>query len=355
MLDQHRKEMHEQFSQILSAIGKSKTPKPEAPTFAITTRSGVSTRDPPFPVPLKPTPANHTEGAIEKEGPEGAEPNITHNEDPVPWHPFFTNPPTIIHMPKGAKVLKDLLSHKEKLEKAASSVKLSEECSAIIQRSLPKNKETQEASHFHVSSDPWQVCMNLLVKVSKFIFPVDFVVLEIDEDELVPIILGRPFLATTRVVIDVREGKLSFRVGSEIVTFNIRKSMKSKHSRDDYLYCADYTAKLIQEQWVDMVDHDGKWTKVEEEEDSNEENNQLPVVISSALSTIKKAKLLEVLKNHKRAIAWSIADIKGIDSSFCTHKILMEDEFKPSVQPQRRVKLNIKNVVKKKAIKLLDA
>ncbi|GJZ03892.1 hypothetical protein Tco_0537167 [Tanacetum coccineum] len=68
-----------------------------------------------------------------------------------------------------------------------------------------------------------------------------------------------------------------------------------------------------------------------------QENNQLPVVISSVLSAVEKAKLLEVLKNHKGAIAWSIADIKGIDSSFCTHKILMEDEFKPSFQPQRRV------------------
>ncbi|GKD58668.1 hypothetical protein Tco_1296177 [Tanacetum coccineum] len=46
----------------------------------------------------------------------------------------------MIHMPKGAKVLKDLLLHKEKLEKAASSVKLSEECSAIIQRSLPQKE-----------------------------------------------------------------------------------------------------------------------------------------------------------------------------------------------------------------------
>ncbi|GJZ48694.1 hypothetical protein Tco_0602526 [Tanacetum coccineum] len=49
MLDQHRKELHKQFSQILSAIEKSKTPEREAPTFAITTRSGVSTQDPPFP------------------------------------------------------------------------------------------------------------------------------------------------------------------------------------------------------------------------------------------------------------------------------------------------------------------
>ncbi|GJT61094.1 hypothetical protein Tco_1004627 [Tanacetum coccineum] len=226
-----------------------------------------------------------------------------------------------------------------------------------------------------------------------------------DEDELVLIILGRPFLITARTVIDVHEGKLSLRVGSETVTFNIGKSMKSKHSRNDYIYCADHTAKLVQEQWVDIVNHDGKWTEDEEEEDSNEvlafsfyprtelveplewkalenrlklssveppklelkelpehleyaflqEDNQLPVVISSALSTVKKARLLEVLRNHKGAIAWSIADIKGIDSAFCTHKILMKDEFKPSVQPQRRVNPNIKEVVKKEVIKLLDA
>ncbi|GJV97045.1 hypothetical protein Tco_1548622 [Tanacetum coccineum] len=82
---------------------------------------------------------------------------------------------------------------------------------------------------------------------------------------------------------------------------------------------------------------------------------QLPVVISSALSTAEKSRLLEVLKNHKGAITWSITDIKGIDSSFCTHKILIEEEFKPSVQPQRRVNPNIKEVVKMEVIKLLDA
>ncbi|GJT99018.1 reverse transcriptase domain-containing protein [Tanacetum coccineum] len=100
---------------------------------------------------------------------------------------------------------------------------------------------------------PIGVCENLLVKISKFIFPIDFVVLEMDEDELVLIILGRPFLPTARAVIDVHERKLSLRVGSETVTFNIGKSMKSKHSHNDYLYCADYTAKLVQEQWVDTT------------------------------------------------------------------------------------------------------
>ncbi|GJU14078.1 hypothetical protein Tco_1136474 [Tanacetum coccineum] len=73
-----------------------------------------------------------------------------------------------------------------------------------------------------------------------------------------------------RAVIDVHKGKLSLRVRSETVTFKIRKSMKSKHSCDDYLYYADHTANLVQEQWANIVNHDGKWAKEEEEEDSNE-------------------------------------------------------------------------------------
>ncbi|GKG30547.1 hypothetical protein Tco_0423035, partial [Tanacetum coccineum] len=90
-----------------------------------------------------------------------------------------------------------------------------------------------------------------------------------DKDELVLIILGRPFLAIARVVIDVHEGKLSLRVENETVTFNIRKSMKSKYSRDDYLYCADHTPNLVREQWVDTFNHDGKWVQAEEDGDPN--------------------------------------------------------------------------------------
>nr|GEV06517.1 hypothetical protein [Tanacetum cinerariifolium] len=67
-----------------------------------------------------------------------------------------------------------------------------------------------------------------------------------------------------------------------------------------------------------------------------QENNQLLVVISSALSTVKKARLFEVLKNHKGAISLSIIDIKGNGSSFCAHKILMEDEFKSSCIEEER-------------------
>ncbi|GKC55918.1 hypothetical protein Tco_1083516 [Tanacetum coccineum] len=176
MLVQHRMELREQYSQILSAINKRETPEPEAPTFTITTRSRISTQNPPFPSPPQPAIDNLTEGETEKEGPKGAEPSIT--QEPVPRPSILyqssktSNPPfpsrlkkqkkddederllsifkkihinqpfleTMIHIPKGAKVLKDLLSHKEKLEKVASSIKLSEECSTIIQRSLPQKE-----------------------------------------------------------------------------------------------------------------------------------------------------------------------------------------------------------------------
>nr|GEY35485.1 ribonuclease H-like domain-containing protein [Tanacetum cinerariifolium]GEY35490.1 ribonuclease H-like domain-containing protein [Tanacetum cinerariifolium] len=98
MLDQHLKEIHEQFSQILSAIRESKTPKPESPNFAITTRSRVSTRDPLFLTLSKPTLAN-TEGATKKEGPDSAKLSITHNEEPVPRPSIFYQPSKLSNMP----------------------------------------------------------------------------------------------------------------------------------------------------------------------------------------------------------------------------------------------------------------
>ncbi|GJY59384.1 reverse transcriptase domain-containing protein [Tanacetum coccineum] len=65
--------------------------------------------------------------------------------------------------------------------------------------------------------------------------------------------------------------------------------------------------------------------------------------------------LIEVLKSHKRAIAWKLSDIKGINPEFCTHKILMEEDYEPTVQHQRRVNPKIHDVIKKEVEKLLDA
>nr|GEV08911.1 DNA-directed DNA polymerase [Tanacetum cinerariifolium] len=85
-----------------------------------------------------------------------------------------------------------------------------------------------------------------------------------------------------------------------------------------------------------------------------EGTDQLPVIISKDLQDEEKAALLKVLKSHKWATAWKISNIKGIDPRFCTHKILIEDDFKPAIQHQRRVNPKIHEVIKKEVIKLLD-
>ncbi|GKF33448.1 hypothetical protein Tco_0106648, partial [Tanacetum coccineum] len=86
-----------------------------------------------------------------------------------------------------------------------------------------------------------------------------------------------------------------------------------------------------------------------------EENNKFPVIISKDLSQDEKTSLINVLKNRKQAIAWKLSDIRGIDPEFCSHKILLEDDYEPSVQHQRRVNPKIHDVIKKEVEKLLDA
>nr|GEV24010.1 reverse transcriptase domain-containing protein [Tanacetum cinerariifolium] len=86
-----------------------------------------------------------------------------------------------------------------------------------------------------------------------------------------------------------------------------------------------------------------------------EESDKLPVIIAKDLKDVEKEALIKFLKSHKRAIAQKISDIKGIDLRFCTHKILMEEDYKPTVQSQRRVKPKIHDAIKKEVIKLLDA
>ncbi|GKB21751.1 hypothetical protein Tco_0855674, partial [Tanacetum coccineum] len=84
-------------------------------------------------------------------------------------------------------------------------------------------------------------------------------------------------------------------------------------------------------------------------------HNKLPVIISKDLSQDEKTSLINVLKNRKQAIAWKLSDIRGIDPEFCSHKILLEDDYEPSVQHQRRVNPKIHDVIKKEVEKLLDA
>nr|GEU66198.1 reverse transcriptase domain-containing protein [Tanacetum cinerariifolium] len=85
------------------------------------------------------------------------------------------------------------------------------------------------------------------------------------------------------------------------------------------------------------------------------DNNKWPVIIAKDLRVDEKSALLKVLKSRKQAISWKLTDIKGIDLEFCSHKILLEEDYTPKVQSQRRVNPKIHDVIKKEAEKLFDA
>lgn len=177
----------------------------------------------------------------------------------------------VTQMPNYANFLKDILANKRTLEDG-EIVKLNEECSAILQNKLPpKLKDPGSftipcqigAVHFDkalcdlgasINLMPYSVfeklgvgqvkntmvslqladrsikfargiVENVLIKVGKFVFPADFIVLEMEEDIEVPIILGRPFLATARALIEVSKGTLVLRLGEEKVIFNVSNAM----------------------------------------------------------------------------------------------------------------------------------
>jgi Reverse transcriptase (RNA-dependent DNA polymerase) len=79
------------------------------------------------------------------------------------------------------------------------------------------------------------------------------------------------------------------------------------------------------------------------------------VIVGAHLDATQTMKLLHELRLHKKAIGYSIEDLKGLNPSLCMHRILLEEDHKPSREPQRRLNPNLREVVKKEVIKLLDA
>nr|GEZ09397.1 reverse transcriptase domain-containing protein [Tanacetum cinerariifolium] len=231
------------------------------------------------------------------------------------------------------------------------------------------------------------VAEDVYVKVGSFHFLADFIVVDLDADPRVPLILGRSFLKTRRVLIDAFEGELTLRVGKEAITFNLNQTsrysanysnMTAKHIdvidmavksilRNDFLleevdaFLAIEDDLTSPEFYQPYLDPEGDILLLEaffNNDPSLPPSNQgnylpevhlpphleyaflegdekLPVIITNDLIVEEKIALITVLKSHKRAIAWKHCDIKGIDPEFCTHKILMEEDFKPAVQHQR--------------------
>lgn len=81
----------------------------------------------------------------------------------------------------------------------------------------------------HSAKRPYGIVKGVLVKIDKFVFVVDFMILEMPEDEKIPLILGRPFLETWRCMIDIEEGNMSLKVYDEELKINVRGAMKHKY------------------------------------------------------------------------------------------------------------------------------
>ena len=356
-------------------------------------------------------------------------------------------------MPSYVKFMKDILSQKRRLADF-ETVNLIEECSAILQRKLPQKLKDPgsftipctignaiferalcdlgasinlmplsifkrlglgEARPTTVTlqladrslKHPRGIIEDVLVKVDKFIFPADFIVLDMEEDKEIPIILGRPFLATGRAMIDVQRGELKLRVQEEEVKFNVFEAVRHP-AESDTCFMADIVEAIVSSQrdltnlveislvenepenlskeaeeyvkWMDSFGHnrrkyfeslgEGVKTPVPSIEQPPKMEQKplpshlkyaylgvestLPVIISASLNVLEEEKLLRVLRDHKQALGWSLADLKGIRPSMCMHRILLEDGHKPSVEAQRRLNPTMKEVVRKEVLKWLD-
>ena len=87
----------------------------------------------------------------------------------------------------------------------------------------------------------------------------------------------------------------------------------------------------------------------------DDEQKFCPVIISSELTKEQEDKLLEILKRNKKALGWTISDLKGISPLICSHHIYLENDVKPSREMQRRLNLNLRDVVKAEICKWLSA
>nr|GEV49239.1 reverse transcriptase domain-containing protein [Tanacetum cinerariifolium] len=318
----------------------------------------------------------------------------------------------LILMPKFASTLKALIGNKEKLSEMARTP-LNEHCSAVLLKKLLKKLGdpdkflipcdfsgmaecsaladlgacinlmqysmwkklslpdltptcmTLELADRSLSR-PVRVAEDVYVKVGSFHFPADFVVVDFDDDPRVPLILGRSFLKTEKALIDVFEGELTLRVGKVAITFNLDQTSRYSANYNDMtakridvidMACEEYSQEVLgffdtasSGNPTPLFDPIISATSPTLTPFGEKGDNKLPVIIAKDLSVEEKAALITVLKSHKRAIAWKLSDIKGINPEFCSHKILLEEYFTPAVQHQRRVNSKIHDVISKRCM-----
>ncbi|GJY56242.1 reverse transcriptase domain-containing protein [Tanacetum coccineum] len=156
-------------------------------------------------------------------------------------------------MPRFAPTIRDLLMNKEKLLELAK-IPLNENCSAMLLKKLPEKLGDPGKFLIPCEFPGMEICYALAdlaedvyVKVGKFHFPADFVVVDFEADPRVPLILGRSFLKTGRTLIDVYEGEITLRVDNEAVTFNLDQTMKYSSTNDKSVNRIDIIDEICEE------------------------------------------------------------------------------------------------------------
>ncbi|RDY02536.1 hypothetical protein CR513_14008, partial [Mucuna pruriens] len=201
---------------------------------------------------------------------------------------------------------------------------------------------------------PLGVLEDILVQVDEQIFPTDFYVLDMEDEtpgKGSTLILGQSFLMTAKTKIDVHARTLTMEFGDTLVQFNIFKAMKHP-MEDTSLFGIDLIDELLKEYMhadigsteffqvarnTNILDclgsmieepnydkswelHDAKVTTALAHLDHNSKSTN---------SLDQEEKLLQILRQHKKAIGWKLSDLLGINPSVCMHRILMEEEARP--------------------------
>ncbi|KFK22877.1 hypothetical protein AALP_AAs74748U000100, partial [Arabis alpina] len=229
---------------------------------------------------------------------------------------------------------------------------------------------------------PEGVLEDVPIKVGDCLIPVDFVVLQYYEEPKDPLILGRPFLATTGAMIDVRGGRITLSVGDLEMKFDMDQVIQ-KPTIDGQTFYVDTLDEITQEvfdedypadplektllvkQVVTNVELVGVSEKSERVSDWSEEiapkielkqlparlkyaflgpNSTYPVIVSSTLNNIEQTLLLSKLRKYRKAVGYSLDDIAGISPDLCMHRIHLEEGAKTSVEHQRRLNPNLQEV-----------
>jgi hypothetical protein len=231
---------------------------------------------------------------------------------------------------------------------------------------------------------PRRIVKDVLIKVDKFYFPVDFIVLDTEPVQVIEseilVILGRPFLATANTLINCRSGVMKISFGNmtvELNIFHIRKQpfdydqmnqvclieemldevIEESSIEDPLEAClAQFgedldldklmeqanvlleIAPLVSEKKKEIVVPNSPKKELKHLPDSLKYKflgpaESLPVIIASDLIDAQEEELLGVLREHKEALGWTIEDIKGISPSLVMHKIHLEENSKPSREP----------------------